>query len=203
MEKKDINQFITKMDNMIAGMDVKVNTMKKYNECNTFLPKDLPYITRAEASKAYKQLVAKFGKKKVWCNYRNKWITKKWKRWVLYSKKPRRCWIVLSGNPNTLEKGWRRLIHDVSHMVHNFLRPDLRDHCFQQAELELSMIKYAYEKKWFDGVLKPKVKVISPEDKKDNKIKHLESLIKKWETKNKTTLTYLKKYKAKLKRLTK
>ena len=56
---------------------------------------------------------------------------------------------------------------------------------------------------WFDGVLKPKVKVISPEDKKDIKIKHLESLIKKWETKNKTTLTYLKKYKAKLKRLNK
>lgn len=202
MEKKDINQFITKMDSMIAGMDVKVNTMKKYNECNTYLPKVLPYITKTEAIKAYKHLINKFGKKKVASSYSNKWLNHKMGK-RRYAREPRRCWICLSGDPSTLSKGWRRLIHDVSHMVHSFLRPNFKDHCFQQAELELDMIKYAFEKKWFDGVLKPKVKVISPEDKKDIKIKHLEYLIKKWETKNKTTLTYLKKYKAKLKRLNK
>jgi len=58
-------------------------------------------------------------------------------------------------------------------------------------------------KGWLNGTLKKKVIVYTPEDKKLAKIKHLEALVKKWETKNKTTLTYLKKYKTKLKRLTK
>lgn len=197
---KTAQQVIDQMETWIAKTDVIINTKKKYNECNSFLPKDLPYITKQEAQKAYKRLVKKFAKKKVWSNFRNKWVTKKWAS-AYYYRNPRRCWICLSGNPSSLSKGWRRLIHDVSHMVHNFLRPNLREHCYQQAELELSMIKFAYDQKWFEGTLKPKVKVISLEEKKDLKIKHLESLVKKWETKNKTTLTYLKKYKAKLKRL--
>tara|TARA_E500000178_G_scaffold101509_1_gene100900 strand:- start:1143 stop:1409 length:267 start_codon:yes stop_codon:yes gene_type:complete len=88
-------------------------------------------------------------------------------------------------------------------MVHKWLRPNLNHHCFQQAELELNMIKYVQFKGWLNGTLKKKVIVYTPEDKKLAKIKHLEALVKKWETKNKTTLTYLKKYKTKLKRLTK
>jgi len=198
---KTVQQVIDRMETWIAKTDVIINTKKKYNECNLYLPKDLPYITKQEAQKAYKRLVKKFAKKKVWSNLRNKWVTKKQSGLGFYFRKPRRCWICLSGNPSSLSKGWRRLIHDVSHMVHNFLRPNLREHCYQQAELELSMIKFAYDQKWFEGTLKPKIKVISLEEKKDLKIKHLESLVKKWETKNKTTLTYLKKYKAKLKRL--
>ena len=43
----------------------------------------------------------------------------------IYAREPRRCWICLSGDPSTLHNGWRRLIHDVSHMVHKWLRPNL------------------------------------------------------------------------------
>jgi hypothetical protein len=62
-------------------------------------------------------------------------------------------------------------------------------------------VKYVLKSDWLDGALKPKIKILSSDEKKQMKIKHLQNLVNRWETKNKTTLTYLKKYKAKLKRL--
>jgi len=182
-----------------ASLDVKIATHKKYDECNV-LPSNLPYVTAAEAGKAFKLLCKKFGKKKVWSEYRKEWITKKM-RGQVWEKHPRKCWVCLSGDPNTLGKGWRRIIHDVSHMIHQFLRPTFQGHCFQHAELELEMVKYVLQQDWLKGSLKPKINVLSKDEKKQNKIKNLQSLIKRWEIKNKTTLTYLKKYKTKLKRL--
>jgi len=192
----------------MATLDVKFNTIKKYKDCNATLPKELPYITKVEAQRAYRLLTRKFGRKKIARLNRSetcgeyKWVNKKMPIQI-YAREPRRCWICLSGDPSTLHNGWRRLIHDVSHMVHKWLRPNMNHHCFQQAELELDMIKYVQFKGWLNGTLKKKVIVYTPEDKKLAKIKHLRALVKKWETKNKTTLTYLKKYKTKLKRLTK
>lgn len=216
MSEKTISQTLTKLDSMMATLDVKYNTIKKYQDCNSTLPKDLPYITKVEAQRAYRLLVRKFGKKQVpkikGFGIANNltWVNKKMyvRETRPYGKKSyetwtRKCWICLSGNPSTLHNGWRRLIHDVSHMVHSWLRPKMKHHCYQQAELELDMIKYVQFKGWLDGTLKKKVIVLTPEDKKLAKIKHLEALVKKWERKNKTTLTYLKKYKTKLKRLNK
>lgn len=224
MSEKSVSQTLTKLDSMMASLDVKYNTMKKYRDCNSTLPDVLPYITKEEAQRAYRLLVRKFGKKKkarrnrsgTWGEY--EWVNEKmfvreirplklingsYKRFKSYETWTRKCWICLSGDPSTLHNGWRRLIHDVSHMVHKWLRPNMNHHCYQQAELELDMIKYVQSKGWLNGTLKKKKIVISPEDKKLKKIKHVEALVKKWETKNKTTLTYLKKYKAKLKRLNK
>ena len=48
---------------MMATLDVKYNTMKKYRDCNSTLPEDLPYITKEEAQRAYRLLVRKFGRK--------------------------------------------------------------------------------------------------------------------------------------------
>ena len=213
---KNINQTLTKLDSMMATLDVKFNTMKKYKDCNATLPKELPYITKVEAQRAYRLLVRKFGRKTkayprgniAYQNYQWKNVKMRVREVRPFGKKgfetfTRRCWICLSGDPSTLHNGWRRLIHDVSHMVHKWLRPNMNHHCFQQAELELDMIKYVQFKGWLNGTLKKKVVVYTPEDKKLAKIKHLEALVKKWETKNKTTLTYMKKYKTKLKRLTK
>jgi len=216
MSEKSVSQTLTKLDSMMASLDVKVNTMKKYRDCNSTLPDVLPYITKEEAQRAYRLLVRKFGRKTkaypqgniAYQNYQWKNVKMRVREVRPFGKKAfetftRRCWICLSGNPSTLHNGWRRLIHDVSHMVHKWLRPNMNHHCYQQAELELDMIKYVQFKGWLNGTLKKKKIVISPEDKKLKKIKHFEALVKKWETKNKTTLTYLKKYKAKLKRLNK
>ena len=216
MSEKSVSQTLTKLDSMMASLDVKFNTMKKYRDCNSTLPDVLPYITKEEAQRAYRLLVKKFGRKKTarpkgYGTHRDfEWVNRKMfvrERRPLgkksYETWTRKCWICLSGDPSTLHNGWRRLIHDVSHMVHKWLRPNMNHHCYQQAELELDMIKYVQFKGWLNGTLKKKKIVLSPEDKKLKKIKHFEALVKKWETKNKTTLTYLKKYKAKLKRLNK
>ena len=224
MSEKTISQTLTKLDSMMATLDVKYNTIKKYQDCNSTLPKDLPYITKVEAQRAYRLLVRKFGRKQIpgykgygsqkdrtWINRKMsvreirplKLINGSYKRFKSYETWTRKCWICLSGDPSTLHNGWRRLIHDVSHMVHKWLRPNMNHHCFQQAQLELDMIKYVQFKGWLNGTLKKKVIVLTPEDKKLKKIKHLEALVKKWERKSKTTLTYLRKYKTKLKRLSK
>jgi hypothetical protein len=216
MSEKSVSQTLTKLDSMMASLDVKYNTMKKYRDCNSTLPDVLPYITKEEAQRAYRLLVRKFGRKTkayprgniAYQNYQWKNVKMRVREVRPFGKKgfetfTRRCWICLSGDPSTLHNGWRRLIHDVSHMVHKWLRPNMNHHCYQQAELELDMIKYVQFKGWLNGTLKKKKIVLSPEDKKLKKIKHFEALVKKWETKNKTTLTYLKKYKAKLKRLNK
>lgn len=210
MSEKTISQTLTKLDSMMATLDVKYNTIKKYQDCNSTLPKDLPYITKVEAQRAYRLLVRKFGRKQTRHPFKDKWLNRKMRVRETrplgkksYETWTRKCWICLSGNSSTLHNGWRRLIHDVSHMVHSWLRPKMKHHCYQQAELELDMIKYVQFKGWLDGALKKKVIVLTPEDKKLAKIKHLEALIKKWERKSKTTLTYLKKYKIKLKRLNK
>ena len=223
MRKKTISETLTKLDSLMATMDVKFNTIKKYKDCNSTLPENLPYITKVEAQRAYRLLVRKFGRKQVpgFTTYGSKrdrtWVSMKmgvreirpWKKVNGSYKRmaretyTRKCWICLSGDPSTLHNGWRRLIHDVSHMVHKWLRPNMNHHCFQQAQLELDMIKYVQFKGWLNGTLKKKVIVLTPEDKKLKKIKHLEALVKKWERKSKTTLTYLRKYKTKLKRLSK
>jgi hypothetical protein len=80
---KNINQTLTKLDSMMATLDVKFNTMKKYKDCNATLPKELPYITKVEAQRAYRLLTRKFGRKKIarlnrsgtWGEY--KWVNKK------------------------------------------------------------------------------------------------------------------------------
>jgi hypothetical protein len=197
-----INQIMTKLDQTMASLNNKVAEKQKYEECNkTLFIKTIPYITKEEAQKAYKLLVKKFAKKKVWSNFHNKWVTKKCRGNGYYSKHPRKCWICLSGNSNELAKGWRRLIHDVSHMVHKFLRPTFSDHCFQQAELELDMIKYVVAQGWLDGKLKVNKITLTVEQKRSIKKSHLIDLIKRWEAKQKKAHTYLKKYKQRLKRI--
>ena len=49
MSEKSISQTLTKLDSMMTSLDVKFNTAKKYNDCNTTLPSVLPYITKEEA----------------------------------------------------------------------------------------------------------------------------------------------------------
>ena len=193
-----INSLLTKIDSRMATLDNLVKKKKKYQECNTTLPDNVPYITKEECKKAFTLLTKKFGKKKIRHSYRDEWVKRKMPIQV-YAKNPRRCWISLSGDSNTLSKGWRRLIHDVSHMVHRFLRPKLPNHCFQQAELELAMIKYVLDKGWLNGTLKPKVVILSKNEKRIKKIEGYKILIKKWQTKSKLANTFIKKYSKKIK----
>ena len=175
---------------------------RTYGKVNRQFPKELPYITKEEAFKAYKLLMNKFGKKKVRNLSNTKWITKKL---IAGRTRPRRCWIALSGNPSLLSKGWRRLVHDISHRIYYFQYPnDNGNHSLRQAELELELGQYVMDQGWLEGKLKPKAKpIITKEEKVAKKISNLQKLLSRWETKQKTAHTYIKKYKTKIKRLSK
>jgi|TARA_R110002033_G_scaffold154201_1_gene190659 hypothetical protein len=182
---------------------------KTYGQVNRMFPKQLPILEKDEAEKAYKKLIAKFGTKQVWSEYSNKWITKKMKvrRIRKFGEKTfktevRKCWLSLNGDTNTLHKGWRRLVHDVSHYVHDFRFPDSSNHDLAQAVIEKEMVNYVINQGWLEGKLKTKLKPKLTKDEKQNaKIISLEKLIKSWETKEKRAKTYIKKYKTKLRRL--
>tara|TARA_R100001443_G_scaffold10900_1_gene20582 strand:+ start:399 stop:1025 length:627 start_codon:yes stop_codon:yes gene_type:complete len=189
---------------------------KTYGQVNRMFPEQLPILEKDEAEKAYKKLVAKFGTKKVWSEYSNKWITKKMKVRQIRKKgsplgiyKPkywkiriRKCWLSLNGDTNTLSKGWRRLVHDVSHYVHDFRFPNSNDHDLAQAKIEQEMAQFVIDSGWLEGKLKSKPKTKPTKDEKQNaKIINLEKLIKSWETKEQRAKTYIKKYKTKLKRI--
>ena len=182
---------------------------KTYGQVNRMFPKQLPILEKDEAERAYKKLIAKFGTKQVWSEYSNKWITKKMKvrRIRKFGEKTfktevRKCWLSLNGDTNTLHKGWRRLVHDVSHYVHDFRFPDSSNHDLAQAVIEKEMVNYVINQGWLEGKLKTKLKPKLTKDEKQNaKIISLEKLIKSWETKEKRAKTYIKKYKTKLRRL--
>jgi len=174
----------------------KENLVKSYDDlANSNLPENLPFITYDEAKKATKLLVKKFGKKKdaTPSRFRNYPI----------NLEIRKCWVCLSGNSSTLQRGWRRLIHDLAHRLFRFRSPSLPDHCALQAEFEGQMISFVIQSNWLNGILKQKPKVIlSSDQKKEMKIRKLNMSILKWERKIKLANTFLKKYKSKLKRLT-
>ena len=129
-----------------------------------------------------------------------KWITKKL---IAGRTRPRRCWIALSGNPSLLSKGWRRLVHDISHRIYDWRFPKSnRHHDIAQAKIEQEMAQFVIDSGWLDGTLKSKPKAKPTKDEKQNmKIINLEKLIKSWETKEQRAKTYIKKYKTKLRRL--
>jgi len=54
-----------------------------------------------------------------------------------------------------------------------------------------------------EGSLKPEVIILSKEDKRQKKIDHLQSLINKWQRKQKIANTFIRKYTKKLKYHTK
>ena len=179
---------------------IEKESHKTYGKVNRMWPDEIPPITKEEAFKAYKLLTRKFGSKKVWSEYYNKWETKK-----LYigRRRPRRCWICLSGNCNLLDRGWRRLVHDISHRVYDFRFPQSsRDHNIAQARIEQEMAQYVIDSGWLDGKLKSKPKAkLTKDEKQTARIKNLIKLIRSWERKETTAKTYIKKYRLKLKRL--
>ena len=179
---------------------IEKESHKTYGQVNRMWPDEIPPITKEEAFKAYKLLTRKFGSKKVWCEYYNKWETKKLS---IGRRRPRRCWICLSGNCNLLDRGWRRLVHDISHRVYDFRFPQSsRDHNIAQAKIEQEMAQFVIDSGWLDGKLKSKPKPKPTKDEKQTaKTKNLIKLIRSWERKETTAKTYIRKYRLKLKRL--
>ena len=173
----------------------KKNLRKSYDKANSILPKTLPYITYDEAKKSSRLLISKFGKLKDASpnNYRP----------MYKNVRVRKVWVCLSGDPSTLHRGWRRLIHDLAHRIFRFRSPSLPDHCQFQADFEAELVSYVNKSGWLEGGLKPKVVILSKEEKRLKKIKHLQNLIERWQRKQKIANTFIRKYHKKLKYHTK
>ncbi len=178
--------------------DYNKKMKEKYQSVNN-LWKDIkvPFITRVEAEKAKNLLIRKFGSKR----FMPVGVTMK-------SKNPfyrvRKTWICLSGDPSTLRKGWRDLVHEISHWVYWKRFPNRRfNHSFQQAEIEFEMSQFVISSGWLDGGLKPKVVVLSKEEKRQKKLDHYQKLISRWQTKMKLANTFVRKYNKKVKYLNK
>ena len=183
---------------------------KVYGQVNRMWPDELPILEKIEAERAYKRLINKFGSKKVWSEYSSKWITKKLsvrltrkrgtKTWKV---KVRKCWLSLNGDTNSLSKGWRRLVHDVSHRVYDFRFPNSsEDHNIAQAKIEQEMAQYVIAQGWLEGKLKPKIKTpLTKDEKKSKKLLNYERLLKKWMSKMSLANTKIKIYKRRIKNL--
>jgi len=177
--------------------EYKLKTSFKYEEVNDLWKNiKIPFITRAEAEKAKNLLLKKFGAKRFMPPGISSMRGKKYR--------VRKTWICLSGDPSTLKKGWRDLIHEISHWLYWRRFPGRRfNHSFQQAEIEFEICKYVISSGWLGGSLKPEVIILSKEDKRQKKIDHLQSLINKWQRKQKIANTFIRKYTKKLKYHTK
>ena len=156
----------------------------RYQEVNGSWPKGLPQLTHIEAERATRRLWSHFYSPKYEPRIR-----------------VRRVW-VSAKNKDNLHGGWRRLVHDVSHMVNRRRYPSKRPHDPTQERLELEMTRYVLEKDWLNGSLKPKERVKEPKTalreararanlrKAETRLKRAQTLHKKWK---KTVAYYYKK----------
>ena len=179
----------------------------KYNEVNSYWEEQkIPFVTRIEAEKAVRKLMFKFGKPKYAPpNIRMNMIKYRSVKDVWY-----KTYVCLSGDPTCMNKGWRDIVHLISHKVYRYRHGFARNkekgfspHSIQQAELELEMAKYVVNQGWLNGILKPKIVILSKEEKRLIKINKCQKLLNKWQTKLKLANTFIKKYNRKIKYLNK
>ena len=153
---------------------IEKESRKTYGQVNRMWPDNLPYLESDEALRAYKRLTNKFGKKETMHP------TLGWRKRKLQAnrKKPRKCWVCLSGDSNSLRRGWRRLVHDISHRIYDWRFPKSnRHHDIAQAKIEQEMAQFVIDSGWLDGTLKSKPKAKPTKDEKQHiKIINLEKL---------------------------
>lgn len=138
--------------------------MSPYDAVNAAWPEQIPPITREEARRASTKLFAHFGGR---------------------NRPVRKCWIVLSDRPNRtndLSRGWRRLVHDVSHYVWDDRKSKLfKDHGGLHATLELEMVHYVLEKGWLTGALRiPEKARPDLATRREARLLHARSMLTEW-----------------------
>lgn len=149
-----------------------------YDQCNALWPGEIPALSRIEAQRAAMKL---------WRHFAPGRHPPQWIRMATS-----RSWI--SPKPSSdLHKGWRRLVHDVSHAVHSRLSKS-KTHGGWHAEREIEMVKYVIDKGWLTGSLKPPARVkLTREAAQTEAYDKIMARIKRWESKRRRAETALKK----------
>ena len=149
-----------------------------YQPVRDALPEKLPPLTREEAEKATKRIYRKFGKLDNGRRRRNYPSHFSGKFGVA-----RRCWISKE-ETSTVDRGWGRLIHDVSHDIFGATYPKKKPHDPLHVRYEQMIAEYVAESGFLEGKLKPKTKPKPTKHKKNLlDIEKIEAAIKRWDSK--------------------
>lgn len=159
----------------------KITRREWYRRVNAAWPTEVPALTGEEAIKAARKLY-RFG------------TGRTFKGSMRLTSGRRYTWIrrnVFSVNP---ERGWKDLVHLISHLPAVGVNSHNKDH----ALVELRMIKEVVKRGWLDGRLKgvPKPEPAAPskQDVRSLKIAHARAALARWESKRKRADTAIKKY---------
>lgn len=145
----------------------------RYETSNEGWPETMPPITREEAERAALRLARHF---------------------KFSFRRVRRCWIAAKPPYHRLNRGWRRLVHDLSHTRFEQLYPRKRAHDPLHARYEAEMVSYVLASGWLDGTLRPKPKAKpAPKDADAVKLTRTIAAIKRWRTKERRAKTALAK----------
>jgi hypothetical protein len=138
----------------------------------------LPALTRDEAGRAARALYRKFMTRDNRLDPSGKPERRKFRGDV------RRVWIANRPGNNSENKGWPRLVHDVSHRVFSYRYPNLNPHHSLHARVELELTEHVVASGWLDGKLKPTPKAKpTTEERRAARRSNLESRLARWLTK--------------------
>lgn len=155
-------------------MEADERVMDHYAAVDAGWPAAIPPITREEARRASRKLARHFGGRP--------------------RREPRRCWVATSGQVGTIRRGWRRLVHDVSHRVWREQAPAARGHGKWHADLEREMVAYVVARGWLAGTLRAPEKAtpVSLDARRAKRALHLAAQVAKWTRRKKLATTKLR-----------
>lgn len=128
-----------------------------YGEVNGAWPAGpLPAITREEARRASRRLAKHFKGSR---------------------RRVRRCWISLKPTTSS-NKGWHRLVHDMSHYIFREQNWNAKSHGGYHAKYEKQMIEYVVSRGWLDGRLKTKPAAkLAPDVRVQKRLEHARTML--------------------------
>lgn len=140
-------------------------------------PAEIPELTGPEASRAARRLwrfaMGKTFEGKVELTSGNRYTSTFWPR--------DSNTIALRVNPT---KGWRELIHDLSHLFVSRANPDERPHSKFHAAFEAKLVREVIKRGWLDGRLRDAEPVApSIDDKRQLKLQRTDEALLRWERK--------------------
>jgi len=155
---------------------------------NAEWPDSLPTLTAEEAIRAARRLY-RFAMKET---FRGKVIATSGNRYTWAYRGTIRV------NP---DRGWRELVHHLSHLFDSWLSPATKPHASTHARLEMKLIKEVKRRGWLDGKLtRPALRKAAKADVGTKKLAHAKVMLKRAETRCKRADTILKKWRSKVRR---
>jgi len=109
----------------------------------------------------------------------------------------RTCWASTKPTRDH-DKGWGRLIHDVSHIIHEFRHPKERPHGPLHSGVEREVQHYVEAQGWLAQTIKPSLTL---NQRRIVRRSNLEARLKRWETKHKRAINAIRKLRRSLARL--